>query len=454
MYDDRVEDTRLTGTGIKHTRSSRITGWGRYPDVVAQLHTPSSHAALLKNGPGAGFNGIARGQGRSYGDSALARQLLCTSKADAILSLDEDNGLLHCAAGTTLAELLRLLVPRGWFLPVVPGTAHVSVGGAIASDIHGKNHHIDGCFSEHVQSLTLLDGDGNTHLCSPDKNTDLFQTTCGGMGLTGIITSAVLNLRRINSPCIQQQTLRTRNLEETFHFLDTRRDSHYSVAWLDCMARGSDMGRSLVLLGEHADGPTTAARASMKTRLAVPVTTPGWLLNRYSMRVFNSLYYHFPRSTEARVLWQPFFFPLDSIGHWNRLYGRRGFLQYQFVLPPETALDGMKDILGRIATAGKGSFLSVLKRLGPANNKLLSFPVDGYTLALDFRYQPSLLPLLDELDERVIDYGGRLYLSKDARMSRETFRSGYPQWQHFAELRQAMGAHRHFNSLQSQRLGI
>lgn len=451
----------MTGTGKEHKDGIRVTGWGRYPHVMAQVHTPSSHAALLRHGAGAGFQGIARGQGRSYGDSALAGQLLYTGNVDALLNLDEERGLLHCAAGTTLEELLWLLVPRGWFLPVVPGTARVSVGGAIASDVHGKNHHIDGCFSAHVQSLSLLDGEGRVHECSADNNASLFHATCGGMGLTGIITSAVLRLRRISSPLVQQQVLRTRNLEETFHFLASRRDSHYSVAWLDCMARGGQLGRSLVYLGEHVNDGDATGRETQKAVaqgkrhcLSVPLTAPGWLLNRFSIGAFNSVYYRLPRPVESRVHWQPFFFPLDRLSHWNRLYGRAGFLQYQFVLPPDTALDGIRDILERVSKAGKGSFLSVLKLLGPANNNLLSFPMAGYTLALDFRYQPSLLPLLDELDARVTHYGGRLYLSKDARMSCDIFRQGYPSWQDFVTLRQTLGAHRHFNSLQSQRLSL
>jgi len=449
-----------------NTDRHTVAGWGRFPVTQARLLTPGSHASLLRDALPADFSGIARGQGRSYGDSALADQVLQTSRLDALLSLDESAGLLRCAAGVTLTELLHLLVPRGWFLPVVPGTAQVSVGGAIASDVHGKNHHCSGCFSEHVESFVLMDADGKTHNCSRTENSSLFHASCGGMGLTGVITSAVLKLQRISSALIRQQTVRSDDLEQTFHLLRTRSDSTYSVAWLDCMARGRSLGRSLLFLGEHAgadeaNSPGSALRPDdrrLAIPLTIPFTTPGMLLNRYSMRVFNAAYYHMAarrsRASDQWIPWQSFFFPLDRIGHWHRLYGRSGFLQYQFVLPETTALEGMRDILERVAAAGKGSFLSVLKRLGPQNSNLLSFPMAGYTLALDFRYQADLLPLLNELDKRVLHFGGRLYLTKDARMDQATFRASYPRWQEFVALRESSGANTRFNSLQSQRLGL
>ncbi len=463
-------------TSAANVNRHPVAGWGRFPVTQARLFTPASHAALLSNTLPPDFVGIARGQGRSYGDSALADQLLQTSRLDALLALDETEGLLHCAAGVTLAVLLRLLVPRGWFLPVVPGTAQVSVGGAIASDVHGKNHHRSGCFSEHIVSFVLMDAGGQTHNCSRSENSALFHASCGGMGLTGIITSAVLKLQRITSPMIRQQTLQADDLEQTFHLITARSDSTYSVAWLDCMATGRSLGRSLLFLGEHVDADDTAVPLpgvnkppGDKKRPAgaeqwdnrlfdMPFTTPAMLLNRYSMRTFNAAYYHMSarrsRGSEQYMPWQGFFFPLDRIGHWHRLYGRRGFLQYQFVLPETTALEGMRDILERVTAAGKGSFLSVLKRLGPANNNLLSFPMAGYTLALDFRYQPDLLPLLEELDKRVLHFGGRLYLAKDARMDKAVFRASYPDWQAFVALRESSGANTRFNSLQSQRLGL
>ncbi|MEY3666852.1 MAG: hypothetical protein RL572_392 [Pseudomonadota bacterium] len=435
----------------------RLHSWGRYPVTESEPHaprTPAAIAALLRHRDAAPASLIARGLGRSYGDSALAAEVIQTQALDHLQSFDQTSGELRCAAGLSLDQVLQVFLPRGWMLPVVPGTRFVSVGGAIASDVHGKNHHVAGTFGQHVTRLALLQASGEVVECTPDHNRDLFDATCGGMGLTGIILDASLRLQRVPGSAILQQSLRSANLEEVVAQLEEHAAATYSVAWLDCLARGRTLGRALLYLGEHAqDGRYLAPRPA---RLSVPFDAPALLLNRFSMSAFNALYYQRRVDPQARQRLEAdsFFFPLDGIAHWNRLYGRHGFLQYQCVIPQDAALAGIRRVLQASGAAGKGSFLSVLKKFGPGNRHWLSFPLEGYTLALDFKHEPSLLPLLDELDRIVLDHGGRLYLAKDARMSAETFRRSYPRWEQMRALRLASGADRLFNSLQSQRLGL
>lgn len=428
-------------------------GWGRYPLHDAQLiqpHTTQEAVELLGQEEAV----LGRGMGRSYGDSALADTLISTRHLNRLHSFDMQSGLLTCAAGISLGELLDVFVPRGWFLPITPGTKFVSVGGAIASDVHGKNHHLHGCFSEYVESLELMLADGSLISCSRSDQPKLFHATCGGMGLTGLIVSATLRLLRIESAYIQQTTFKAANLDEALQLFETHSTSTYSVAWIDCLAKGHALGRSLLMVGEHAlDGQLLLPA---KRALSVPLDMPAALLNRYSVQAFNELYYQRIRKPESkqRVSFESFFYPLDGIQQWNRLYGKQGFVQYQFVIPKAAGLQGMRAILERISASHRGSFLAVLKTFGAANNNLLSFPMEGYTLALDFKLEPSLLELLDELDSMVLAYGGHLYLAKDARMSEATFKQSQPNWQQFQEVRAHYGALGKFASLQSRRLGL
>ncbi|MFZ2321028.1 MAG: FAD-binding oxidoreductase [Pseudomonas sp.] len=428
-------------------------GWGRYPLHDAQLIQPhtTQEAFVLLGEEGAV---LGRGMGRSYGDSALADTLISTRHLNRLHSFDMQSGLLTCAAGISLGELLDVFVPRGWFLPITPGTKFVSVGGAIASDVHGKNHHLHGCFSECVESLELMLADGSLISCSRSDQPKLFHATCGGMGLTGLIVAVTLRLLRIESAYIQQTTFKAANLDEALQLFETHSTSTYSVAWIDCLAKGQALGRSLLMVGEHARDGQLLLPA--KRALSVPLDMPAALLNRYFVRAFNELYYQRIRKPESkqRVSFESFFYPLDGIQQWNRLYGKQGFVQYQFVIPKAAGLQGMRAILERISASHRGSFLAVLKTFGAANNNLLSFPMEGYTLALDFKLEPGLLELLDELDSMVLAYGGRLYLAKDARMSEATFKQSQPSWQQFQEVRAHYGALGKFASLQSRRLGL
>lgn len=433
----------------------KLHSWGRYPVTESNIQKPLSLTDLQSSlDTTAGESVIARGMGRSYGDSALAAEVLLTEGVDLYYSFDEHSGQLRCAAGVSIDHILHTFMPKGWFLPVVPGTRFVSVGGAIASDIHGKNHHVDGSFCQHVAALNLLLPSGETRECSATQNSALFHATCAGMGLTGIVLDATLMLRKIHSSAIAQSTLRARNLEEVFEQFDTHHHTTYSVAWLDCLAQKESLGRSLLFLGEHAKDEQFKPQG--RGAITIPFVSPSFFLNRYSMGLFNSAYYNKPVTTSKTQSIQAYkyFFPLDSILRWNRLYGRRGFLQYQCVIPDFSALEGMRKILSTVGSTGKGSFLSVLKKLGPENKNLLSFPMQGYTLAMDFKVEPSIFPLLDKLDHIVADHGGRVYLAKDARMSETMFKRFYPCWEEMQTLRIEIGANTRFNSLQSRRLGL
>ena len=432
-----------------------IHGWGRYPMLEARQTEPANIEALraLLQG-GSPDTCIPRGSGLSYGDSALAQEVISSRGFHQPCILDPATGILRCAAGLTLREVLRDIVPRGWFLPVLPGTAMVSIGGAIAADIHGKNHHRDGSFCEHVRELTLMLADGEVLRCGPAQRPELFHATCGGMGLTGVILETELQLVPISGSVMAGKSLAAVDLAECFELLEQHEQAHYSVAWLDCLARGSGMGRGTVFLAEHETGGELRYRD--RRGLSVPFATPGMLLNRFSLSLFNLACYRWQkfRAGNHRLSHDAYFFPLDRIGNWNLLYGRAGLLQYQFVLPTDAAREGVAKVLRQVSDAGKGSFLTVLKKLGPANGNLLSFPISGYTLALDFRREASLFPLLEQLDAIVLDHGGRIYLAKDARMSETVFRAGYPDRERFLAIKQQVDPGMRFRSAQSDRIGL
>jgi FAD/FMN-containing dehydrogenase len=397
---------------------------------------------------------IAHGQGKSYGDSALAPHVLFTRQYNKLIDFDAQSGVVTCECGITLAELIDLFLPRGWFLKVTPGTKLISVGGAIASDVHGKNHHAEGCFSESVISLRLMLPDGTIAACSREENVALFRATCGGMGLTGVILDATVQLKKVHSAYIRETIIPCANLDDVFAQYDRCGHFPYSVAWIDCLASGNSLGRSILMVGDHDnDGCLSLPKAK---RLAVPVTCPSFLLNTYTIGLFNQLYYLIKGkpAKDQRVALETFFYPLDKIDHWNRMYGKAGFVQYQCVLPKVSSYGGMKALLQQISAAGLGSFLAVIKLFGPQNDNWLSFPMEGYTLALDFKIQPQLFGLLERLDRIVLEHGGRLYLTKDSRMSEAMFLQGYPRWREFQDLRKQYGMNKKFNSWQSKRIGL
>jgi decaprenylphospho-beta-D-ribofuranose 2-oxidase len=444
----------------------QLSNWGQYPKVNTTMHFIRSdeHARhLLSSNPSC----IARGLGRCYGDSSLNDQsVLSTTWCDHMIDFDPSTGEIACEAGISLKTLLRIFVPRGWFLPVTPGTKLVTIGGAVASDVHGKNHHVAGTFCRHVLWIDLLCSDGNILRCSPNEYPELFQATCGGLGLTGIILRVAFRLISISTAYIHQETVKARNLEEIMACFDQSAHWRYSVAWIDCLQTGDGLGRSIMIRGEHAnieDLDMTRSRSPLispeKFSFAVPINLPRFTLNNWSVKAFNAIYHgRHPEGTTCQIVdLDSFFYPLDAIQEWNRIYGKRGFLQYQCVIPRAAALEGLTHILDRIASSGMGSFLAVLKLFGPQeeNGGILSFPRKGYTLALDFPVKHQAFSLLDELDALVLDFGGRHYLTKDARMSRATFERSYAtSIDRFRKIKTKWDPSHRFISLQSQRLGI
>ena len=427
----------------------KLTSWGKYPLIDATINTPSMSQDLVL----AKQTGIARGLGRSYGDSALSENIVISERWNHFISFNEDTGELRCEAGVSLDDILTTFVPKGWFLSVTPGTKFVTIGGAIASDVHGKNHHLEGSFSDHVTSLTLITN-GQEITCSKEENCDLFRATCGGMGLTGMITEATFKLKPITSAYIKQKVVKANCLETALALFEQHKGVPYSVAWIDCLSTGDNLGRSLLMLGEHAEkGALTTHKDGL---LNMPCDMPSFLLNKYTIQAFNSAYYNKQLKEEVNntIHYDPFFYPLDGINNWNRMYGRNGFTQYQFVIPKEAGKEGLTEILEAIAQSKQGSFLAVLKVFGEGNQNHLSFAMEGYTLALDFKLNDSLFALMDRLDTIVRKYAGRLYLSKDVRMSEEMFKAGYPHWEAFQALRKDYGVDQRYHSLQSKRLGL
>jgi len=435
-----------------------IANWGNYPVIESNeesfVFDEQLDALILKEQP---F--IARGNGRCYGDASLADRTISTLKFNKILSFDVTAGIFECQSGITLDQILTVILPQGWFLPVTPGTKFITIGGALASDVHGKNHHVDGSISNHVLDFDLVLASGDVITCSPSVNPDLFEATCGGMGLTGVISRVKFRLKKIETSFIKQKQIKAANLQELIELFDTYKDYTYSVAWIDCLKKGEHFGRSILMLGEHAtvnelgeNQRTNPLKLPGNKQITFPINMPSWVLNQFTVKAFNFLYYgkNFKKEINNVVSYEPFFYPLDKVLHWNRLYGKKGFVQYQFVLPLD-AKQGLIEILTRISDEGLGSFLAVLKVFGKQES-MISFPKEGYTLALDFPVRGHLLAFLDELDELVLKYKGRLYMSKDARMKPEILVAGYPELEKFKSIVKKYNPDGKIRSAQSDRL--
>jgi FAD/FMN-containing dehydrogenase len=438
----------------------RLANWGNYP-VISCDETTFTQVDQVEDMISSHSSIIARGNGRCYGDASLATNSVSTLKFDKVLQFDTSTGVFECQSGITLDQILEIAVPEGWFLPVTPGTKFITVGGAVASDVHGKNHHAEGSFSNHIIDMDVITGKKETLTCSKEVLPDLFWATCGGMGLTGIITRVKFGLKKIETAYIKQKQIKARNLDELIRLFEEYNQYTYSMAWIDCLQKGDSFGRGILIVGEHAtreelNAQQAAAPLSLpaKRPLSVPFNFPSFALNTLTVKAFNWLYYakNTKREINNVIPYEPFFYPLDAILHWNRGYGKAGFVQYQFVLPLDKK-EGLVEILKRISNAGLGSFLAVLKVFGHQDD-LISFPRQGYTLALDFPVRKGLFAFLDELDKVVLQYGGRLYLSKDARMKKDVFWQSYPNAQRFAEIVKAYNGDKIFHSVQSERLGI
>ncbi len=413
--------------------------WGRFPEAAHKEVVQFRRSDGLSRLP-PGMSVLPFGLGRSYGDSCLNNEnaLLDTASLAYVQEFDNETGVLRCEAGVSLDEILTVFVPRGWFLPVTPGTRFVTMGGAIANDVHGKNHHCAGAFGKHVRRFGLLRSDGSSVECSPSSNADLFNATIGGLGLTGLITWAEIQLKKIRNPMIDSETVKFGNLDEFFAISEESEKYEYSVSWVDCVSKGDALGRGLFMRGSSN---TTVDRKDLKPRksltLTFPFEAPSFLLNPLTIKAFNIAYYGKQRAKEVKktVHYEPFFYPLDAVLEWKRMYGKRGFLQWQCAVPYGDGGAAIKEIFRLIADSGKGSFLAVLKTFGDIPSPgMLSFPRNGVTLALDFANEGDKLhTLLDSLDGIVRSVKGAIYAAKDARMSKETFNISYPRAHEFSK---------------------
>lgn len=440
----------------------RLSGWGRYPVLEAQTHRPRTVDALrdlVLSEP----NLIARGNGRAYGDSAINRSATIETRyLNRMIAFYPASGQLVAEAGVLLGDVIAAFLHRGWFPMVTPGTKFVTLGGAIAADVHGKNHHKDGSFRSCVDWVDVMGPDGSVRRCSPHDDAALFDHTLGGMGLTGIIVRAAIRLQSVETAWIRQSTIAAPDLKAAMAAFEAAQDATYSVAWIDCLGTGANLGRSLVMLGEHAvraDLPTRQVQMPFhiesNRKLSVPIDFPAFALNSWTVRAFNALYYRAgAHKTGTRLVdWDSYFYPLDAILGWNRIYGRKGFAQFQCALPLDRSEAGLTALLAEIAKAGLGSFLAVLKRFGKQDSAF-SFPMEGYTLALDFPVTNRTLALLERLDQITIAHGGRFYLAKDSRMSAATLRASDTRAADFHAHRDSHGYTSRFRSAQSERLAL
>jgi FAD/FMN-containing dehydrogenase len=397
------------------TEHTTVRNWGNYPSALARIHTPANTAELsaLFQTPGPL---LARGNGRCYGDAALADVLVSTLELNRILDFDAQAGRIRCEAGVLLADVIRHVVPQGWFFHVTPGIKNITVGGAIACDVHGKNHPAKGCFSQWLESFVLLRADGQPVTCSKTQHADLFWQTCGGMGWTGIVQEATFQLMPIQSVWMRQTAVRAPHFEALFRAFEAHTDRTYAAGWIDCTAAGKAFGRGVAFFAEHSEVADQQPLAYPdKQSLNVPFFAPSWVLNPLSIRLHNYFLFSKAHTGERVVDMDTYFYPLDRIHHWNRLYGRRGFIQYQFCLPQGTAFDGIRRVMELIADSRETPFLTVLKRHGARPEEAVhSFPIKGYSLALDFPRTSSIFGLVARLDALIWDLGGKIYLAKDA----------------------------------------
>jgi FAD/FMN-containing dehydrogenase len=437
-----------------------LSGWGRYPIQECITWRPEKQRGLVLESPM-----ISRGLGRSYGDAALNENgnVVLTERVNRFLEFDTESGKLRAEAGVSLAEVIDICLPLGWFPLVTPGTKNVSLGGCLAADVHGKNHHQVGAFSSSVEDFSILTAGGATLTCSRDENADVFWATMGGMGLTGVVSEMTLQLKKVETAYVTSQHVKAADLEAAFTVLaQDGPENEYSVAWIDCLARGKKLGRSIVMQGRHAgvDELSVAQKkaplqAASRRHRRFPIDLPSWVLNPLSISSFNSLYYY-QQGKKSRPFITDidrYFYPLDAIEDWNRMYGKKGFVQYQCVLPNAKAFDGIKSMLEKLASSRRASFLAVLKRMGPESGGLMSFPMEGYTLALDLPLRgKGLFALLDELDEQVVAAGGRVYLAKDARLGATAFAGMYPRLEQWQEIKSRIDPGNRFSSSMARRL--
>jgi decaprenylphospho-beta-D-ribofuranose 2-oxidase len=442
-------------------KKEKLAGWGNYPVSESFVLTPRGQEDI-KNALAADIL-IARGLGRSYGDQAVNddKQVAICTRFNYFLSWDDKEGIVECQAGVNLEEIISVFGPRGWLPMICPGTKYVTIGGAIANDIHGKAHHIDGSFVNCVISFTILLADGQRVTASRTEHADLFWANFGGLGLLGVIMTATLKLRKIETTYFKQKSVVIKGLDHMLEALDKYdHEYNYSVAWIDALAKGNKLGSGVLTLGNSAklqELPDKLKANPLKlhtaSKLSVPIFLPSFALNGFTVRILNRVIAFVQNSPKEFVHYEKFFFPLDAINNWNRGYGKRGFIQYQFVIPEKDGKKNLTEILEMIAGSNCTPFLNVFKRMGDGQG-ILSFPFAGYTLAIDFPVTKALLSFTPKLDAKVLEAGGRLYLGKDALLEEKMFKAMYPQYTEWLAIKQKYDPANKFGSNISRRLGL
>ena len=438
----------------------KIGGWGRYPLIDAKLESPTSIEELIK--VILNEDAIPRGNGRSYGDSAISKHnTICMKNFNRMLRFDNKKGLIVVESGILLSEIIKTFLPRGWFPKVTPGSKFVTIGGMVACDVHGKNHHKDGSFGKYVEWMDIITSDGEIKRCSRKINAELFNWTIGGMGLTGVILNIAFYLHPVNTSWIKQKTIPAKNIDHAIKIFEENLESTYSVAWLDCLSKGDKLGRSIVMLGEHAK--ISDLNFSMKKdpliimnkkKIRIIFNFPSFILNTLTIKIFNNMYYFFSKKKKSYNLvdYDSYFYPLDYLLDWNKIYGCNGFIQFQCVLPLKNASVGIRELLEAVSNSKSSSFLTVLKRFGKQES-FFSFPMEGYTLTLDFPVTKRNIELMELLDKITIKYKGRFYLAKDSRMTNRTLEKSDNRFEKYKKFR-SLKMKKSFSSVQSERLGL
>jgi len=445
----------------KASKETVLSGWGNIPQSLCKIGYLRSSEDVRNYLDSS--NMLPRGKGRSYADQATnsGSLVLMMEKMNKFLAFDEEQGVLTCEAGATLEDIIFYLAPRGWFPLVNPGTKFITIGGAIANDVHGKAHHVDGSFVNCVLSFDIMVGDGRILTASREENSDLFWANFGGLGLLGTILTATIQLRKIETTYFVQKSIEARNLDEMLQAIeDSDKDYSYSVAWIDSLVKGKNMGKGVLVVGNPAkrsDLPEKLRKdplfVSKPSKISVPFYFPSFALNNLSVSLLNKVIYYKQKSGTGVAHYESFFFPLDLINNWNRGYGRKGFIQYQFVVPMENGRENIKRILTEITKSDCVPFLNVLKKFGKGQG-ILSFPFEGFTFAIDFPVTPQLKPFVKKLDALVLEAGGRIYLGKDAFLDEHTFKSMYPQHKEWLEIKRKYDPENKFTSDIGRRIGL
>ena len=438
-----------------------LKGWAGFPKLKTSLHLPNRVAELQPRIRDK--NIIARGNGRSYGDAAIGVKTTVSMKNfKKIISFDKNTGELVAEAGLLLKDVIKMFLPKGWFPYVTPGSKFVTIGGMVAANVHGKNQHKDGCLINFINWIEILNTEGQLVKCSKDINSELFNWTVGGMGLTGIIVNVSLKLKKVETSWIKQKILVTKDLDHTIDLIENNLNYSYSVAWIDSMKKGKSLGRSVIFLGEHAKIEDLKKKNQNKPFykkkniiFTIPFNFPSFVINKFSLYFLNCFIYwqSFFKKNKKIIEIEKFFYPLDNISNWNAVYGHKGFIQYQCVFPLNHSKDGLKEIFSHLSKQNIGSFISTLKRFGKDSSKI-SFPMEGYSLCLDLKLNDKTLKIANELDEIVLKYFGRFYLAKDSRMSAKTFHLSDKRLIDFVNFRKEKKLDQIFNSNQSKRLKI